>query len=104
MSVAAAEAAAIAATTATDDCPTAVVLTASTTGTCSATITVTGTDECGLTSSVTYNTRIDGDAPSIAGSLTATDVEGCDLSVLPAAVTSVTALEALTGELTVTDA
>src|SRR2546425_3235404 len=38
-------------------------LTASTAGTCSATVTVTATDECGNNASVTYSTRIDRAAP-----------------------------------------
>jgi hypothetical protein len=68
--VAAAEAAAIAATTATDNCPGTVNKTASTVGDCSATITVTGTDTCGNTASVTYSTRIDNTAPTVtAGSI-----------------------------------
>ena len=65
-----AEAAAIAATTATDNC-TAVgdlVFTAETTGDpCNATITVTVTDECGNEDSVSYNTTIDNTVPVISG-------------------------------------
>ena len=64
-SVAAAEAAAIAATTATDNCSGAVTKTASTSGTCSASIIVTGTDRCGNSASVTYSTRIDNTPPSV---------------------------------------
>ena len=52
-----AEAAALAATTATDNCS-AVTKTASTTGDCPATITVTGTDGCGNQQNVTYSTCI----------------------------------------------
>ena len=62
--VAAAEAAAIAATTATDTCG-AVMKTASTSGTCTATVTVTGTDDCGNAASVTHATRIDDTAPTV---------------------------------------
>jgi hypothetical protein len=62
--LAAAEAAAIAATIASDNCPGTVAKTASTVGTCSAVITVTATDFCGNSASVTYNTRIDGTAPT----------------------------------------
>ena len=62
--LASAEAAAIAATSATDVCDSSVDLIASTVGTCSATITVTGTDDCGLFSTVTYSTAIDGDGPT----------------------------------------
>ena len=68
--LAAAEAAAIAATTATDNCPGTVTKTASTVGDCSATITVTGTDTCGNAASVTYTTRIDNTPPTVtAGSI-----------------------------------
>jgi hypothetical protein len=55
--VAEAEAAALAATTATDNCS-AVTLTASSSGDCPATITVTGADACGNPQSVTYSTCI----------------------------------------------
>ncbi|MBL0153147.1 MAG: hypothetical protein IPP93_06545, partial [Chitinophagaceae bacterium] len=58
-SVAAAEAAALAATSATDNCAGVLVESASTVGTCSAVITVTTTDACGNSTPVTYNTRID---------------------------------------------
>jgi hypothetical protein len=61
-----AETAAIAATAASDNCGGAVTLSASTVGTCNAVITVTGMDVCGNTAFVTYNTRIDNVAPSIA--------------------------------------
>ncbi len=68
--VAAAEAAAIAATGATDNCPGTINLSASTSGTCTAVITVTATDGCGKSSSITYNTRIDDTAPTVtAGSI-----------------------------------
>ena len=50
---------AIAATTATDNCPGTVTKTASTLGTCSAVVTVRGTDTCGNYAEVTYNTRIE---------------------------------------------
>ena len=65
--VAAAQAAAIAATTATDNCPGTITKTASTSGTCSAVITVTATDGCGKTATVTYNTRIDNIPPTVTG-------------------------------------
>ena len=67
----AAQAAAIAATTASDNCdvPT---LTACTVGTCSAVVTVTATDTVGNHASVTYNTRIDNQPPVIAA-VTATN-------------------------------
>jgi hypothetical protein len=72
-SVALAEAAALAATTAADNCGT-VNLTASTVGTCSATITVIGTDSCGNSAQVVYNTRIDDVPPTISG-ITATQIQ-----------------------------
>ena len=67
----AAQAAAIAATTTSDNCdvPT---LTASTVGTCSAVVTVTATDAVGNHASVTYHTRIDNQPPVIAA-VTATN-------------------------------
>jgi hypothetical protein len=63
--VAAAEAAALAATSATDNCPGALTEVASTVGTCSAVVTVTTTDGCGNSTSVTYNTRIDNTPPTL---------------------------------------
>lgn len=63
--VAAAEAAALAATSATDNCPGVLDETVSTTGTCDAVITVTTTDECGNSASVMYNTRIDNAGPMV---------------------------------------
>jgi len=65
--VALAEAAAIAATTnRNDNCtaPEELVVTASTTGTCEAVVTVRVTDACGLYSEYAYNTRIDNEAPT----------------------------------------
>jgi hypothetical protein len=63
--VAAAQAAALAATSATDNCPGALTEVASTVGTCSAVVTVTTTDGCGNATAVTYNTRIDNTPPVI---------------------------------------
>src|SRR5439155_13247141 len=63
-----AEAAAIAATSATDNCLDPVNLTASTAGECAAVITVRGTDTCGNFAEVTYNTRIDNTAPVLVKS------------------------------------
>jgi len=60
---AAAEAAAIAATTSSDVCS-GVTLSASTVGDCNAVITVTATDDCGNDTTVTYNTTIDGTPPT----------------------------------------
>ncbi|HMP14645.1 MAG TPA: choice-of-anchor E domain-containing protein, partial [Saprospiraceae bacterium] len=59
-----AEAAAIAATSASDNCSANPKKTATTSGTCTAQITVTVEDDCGKKSSVTYNTRIDNTKPS----------------------------------------
>ena len=50
---------------ATDNCTTSPTKTASTVGTCSATVTVTATDECGNSGSVTYSTRIDNTNPLV---------------------------------------
>jgi HYR domain len=86
-----AEAAAIAATAASDGCGGAVTLAASTDGDCSAIVTVTGTDSCGNEASVTYDTRIDTTAPVVAPP---TDVTvGCTDPTDPSA----------TGTATVTD-
>src|SRR5204863_1165025 len=60
---AAAEAAAIAATTATDNCPGTLTKTASTVGTCSAVVTVTVADGCGNNASRAYITPIDNTTP-----------------------------------------
>ena len=60
-----AEAAALAATTATDGCPGTLTKTASTSGTCSATITITVTDACSNSATTTYTTRIDGTGPAL---------------------------------------
>ena len=63
--VAAAEAAALAATSATDNCPGTLTKTAMTTGTCSAEIKVMVMDGCGNSASVVYNTRIDNTGPTV---------------------------------------
>ena len=79
VSTAAAEAAAIAATTASDNCGTP-TKTANTVGTCSAVVTVTATDSSGNTNSVTYYTSIDDMAPIIGivlASQNAVDVKNC---------------------------
>jgi len=86
--VAAAEAAALAATSATDNCPGALTEVASTVGTCSAVVTVTTTDGCGNATAVTYNTRIDNSAPTLTcpGPITV-----CGPAAVPVAdITSVT--------------
>ena len=67
-----AEAAAIAATSVSDNCPGMIDVAASTTGGCDVTITVAATDSCGNSDSVDYLTRIDNDPPTIgAGSIAA---------------------------------
>ncbi len=63
--VAAAQAAALAATSATDNCPGVLTETASTVGTCSAVVTIRTTDVAGNFTDVTYNTRIDNTPPSL---------------------------------------
>src|SRR4029453_7799282 len=60
-------AAAQAARTASDDCSAPVILTCKVEGDCSATVTVTGTDACGNSASVTYTTRIDNIPPVVTG-------------------------------------
>jgi len=67
--VAAAETAAKAATTRSDNCTPVNLLTvaASTVGTCSAVVTVTVTDAAGNFKSVSYNTKIDNTAPVMSG-------------------------------------
>jgi len=62
---AAAQAAAIAATNATDNCGGMINKTASTEGTCSAIVTVTATDASGRSASTTYQTRIDNTPPTL---------------------------------------
>lgn len=63
--VAAAQAAALAATSATDNCPGPLTETASTVGTCVATITVTTSDAYGNSATTAYNTRIDNTPPTL---------------------------------------
>jgi len=78
-SVATAEAAAIAATSASDTCS-SIQKTASTTGTCNAVVTVTATDACGNSASVNYNTRIVSIAPVFTSVPADTDL-GCNPTV-----------------------
>jgi hypothetical protein len=73
-SAALAEAAAIAATTISENC-TVTNISAATVGTCSATVTVTVTDGSGNSTATNYSTRIDGVAPVI-GTVTATQDQG----------------------------
>jgi len=68
-----AEAAALAATAANDNCAVTNIV-ASVSGTCSATVTVTAWDSSGNTNSINYSTRIDPTAPVI-GVVTATEVQ-----------------------------
>jgi hypothetical protein len=64
--LASAEAAALEATTASDNCST-VTKTVSTVGTCNARITVRATDSCGNFAEITYGTRIDNSPPVFSG-------------------------------------
>lgn len=83
--IATAEAAAIAATTASDTCGD-VTLSAATSGECNATIAITATDACGNTSVVHYYTRIDGLGPvvTISADITANADAGlCTASINP---------------------
>jgi len=62
------------------------------------------TDACG--NGATGNQVIvisDTTAPVVTGSIADTELEGCSISVAPAAVTTVAALEALTGNLSISD-
>ncbi|MDZ4678924.1 MAG: T9SS type A sorting domain-containing protein, partial [Saprospiraceae bacterium] len=88
--VAAAQAAAIAATTATDNCPGTVTKTAATAGTCSAIVTVTATDGCGNSATTTYNTRIDNTAPTV----TTGTIAACYPTVAAAEAAALTATSA----------
>src|SRR5436189_30416 len=75
-------------------------------GTCPLVITRTYvvTDACGNSASFTQTINVDDtQAPVITGTLTPVTVEGCTSADVPAALTSVTAIEAL-GGLTVSDA
>ncbi|MFO0839494.1 MAG: lamin tail domain-containing protein [Phycisphaerae bacterium] len=79
-SAAAAESAAIAATSFVDACSPPVTVAASTSGTCSAVVTVTGTDSCGNSTPVTYNTRVDSTPPVVTCAnvpARAADAGGC---------------------------
>ena len=90
---ASAEAAAILATAAVDACGGTVTKTAATVGTCTAIVTVTATDPCGNTTSVSYNTRIDNLAPvisSTAATQGANNVMNNDCAVNPVVQGTVT--------------
>jgi hypothetical protein len=89
-SVAAAEAAALAATSATDNCSGTLTETASTVGACSAVITVTTTDAVGNATAVSYNTRIDNTAPTV----TTGTIGSCYASVAAAEAAALAATSA----------
>lgn len=98
-SVSAAEAAALAATSATDNCPGTLTEVASTVGTCSAVITVTTTDIAGNSTAVTYNTRIDNTAPIITCPAPVT--VSCASAVPAADILAVTVTDNCPGAITV---
>jgi len=87
--VASAEAAAIAATSASDNCAAGgqLTMTASTVGACAAVVTVRVTDCAGNWDEVTYNTRIDNAAPVIAGSVAGGSVNGTCGATIAVSVT-----------------
>ena len=68
--------------------------------------TYTVTDACSNASvDIVHTITIDDTtAPVVSGSITASDVEGCDASAAPAAETTVAGLEGLTGDLAIEDA
>ncbi|NUQ24051.1 MAG: T9SS type A sorting domain-containing protein [Saprospiraceae bacterium] len=92
-SAAAAQAAALAATTATDNCPGALTEIAVVAGTCSAVVTVTTTDQCGNSTVVTYNTRIDNAAPTT----TQGTIAACYTTVAAAEAAAIAATTAVDG-------
>ncbi len=70
----------------------------------SALVTFTATDACGNQSTTTATVTIrDINPPAVSGSLTPVTVEGCDVTALPPAATSVAQLESLSGNLRITD-
>jgi predicted amino acid-binding ACT domain protein len=90
-SLAAADAAALAATSGTANCGGTVKLTVSNNGEyCPATITVTGTDNCGLVATVTYTAKILTAPPTLSGCPESTTVQ-CVSEIPP--VTTVTATD-----------
>ena len=59
---------------------------------------------CMNTANIIHNITIDDtQAPVVTGSISVTNVEGCNAGAAPAAVTTVAALEALAGGITITD-
>ena len=76
-------------------------------GTCPIVITrtYTVTDACLNSVNIIHTINVDDtQAPLVTGSLNPTTVEGCNAGAAPAAVTTVAALEALAGSITITDA
>jgi gliding motility-associated-like protein len=66
--------------------------------------TYTVTDPCGNTDDIVQNIYIrDTEEPKYTGSLSPTTIEGCSILDKPAAATTVAALEAMTGNLQITD-
>jgi hypothetical protein len=98
-SVADAQAAALAATTATDECSGTIALTVSTAGTCDAIVTVTATDSCGNASAVSYHTRVENSPPVLFGC--PSDASYALSADVPPPAT-VTASDACNGSVTVT--
>ena len=97
--------------TITDACTVDALLTVThtdaTTGTCPTVITrtYTVTDACSNSVNIVHTINVDDtQSPVVTGSLSATSVEGCDISAAPAAATTVGALETLAGGITITDA
>ena len=86
--VAAAEAAALAATSATDNCSGTISETVNTVGTCNATVTVTETDGCGNFSTKIYSTSIDATSPNIITCATARIIDGCTTAAITSPVFS----------------
>ncbi len=77
------------------------------TGTCPVVVTRTYTVTDASSGSSTYNQIInvdDNTSPTVTGALTAANVEGCNTAAAPAAVTTVAALEALPGNVNISDA
>ncbi len=95
---AAAEAAALTATTATDNCGTPTKSVATTLNGCSATIKVTGTDSCGLSAFVQYTAKIDATAPDLT--IPADKMLECGTATDPSNTGAATALDNCDGAIT----
>jgi hypothetical protein len=90
----------------TADASLVVTATQTSTSTCPIVITrtYTITDACGNFSTINHTINVDDNTnPTITGTITTTNVEGCGVSAAPAAVTTVAALEALTGNPAISD-